>query len=68
MEIRAVPAVACSINGIEHPPACRVEMPRKVTPRQRELLEEFAGRRPPPSATAADEKKEEEPKKKGWFG
>ena len=55
----------------------RVEIPRKVTPRQRELLEEFAGRKPPsqrePTAqegTKADDKgtADSGKHKKSWFG
>jgi hypothetical protein len=55
----------------------RVEIPRKVTPRQRELLQEFAGRKPlsqrEPTAqdgTSADNKGASEggKQKKSWFG
>lgn len=68
----------CSVDCFS---TCRIEMPRKVTARQRELLEEFAGRRPPPSdppkvekkkivsedETTSEQKETEPPKKKGWF-
>ena len=36
---------------------CRVEIPRKVTPRQQELLEQFAGRKQPSAPAAAAQAK-----------